>query len=494
MSEKKKTYICIDLKSFYASVECVERGLDALKTNLVVADEQRTDKTICLAVSPSLKLYGLPGRCRLYEVKQKVKDINYKRSFKAYNREFTGSSYDFDKLQSDSNLALDFIVAVPRMQFYMDYSARIYNIYKKYISPDDICVYSIDEVFIDATPYLNIYGLTGEELCMKLINDVYDSTGITATGGVGTNMYLAKIAMDIVAKKMPANQNGVRIACLDEMTYRQQLWDHTPLTDFWRIGKGIQNRLHKYGINTMGELARYSLQHEETLYKEFGINAELIIDHAWGWEPSTMEYVKQYRPDHNSKSMGQVLSEPYSFNDARIIIKEMSESLALDLLNKHVVTDSIGLYLGYDSSNSDTYNGEIINDFYGKPVPKPTHSSVRLLPPTNSVKVIMEEMDKLYNKIVNKDLTIRRVNIVAGNIIHENVADKQKYYDQMDLFNQEVLTPVEDKQLLEREKMANNAILEIRKKYGKNSVVKGMNLQKKATGIERNKQSGGHRL
>jgi len=483
---EQRWYICIDLKSFYASVECVERGLDPLTTNLVVADESRTNKTICLAVSPSLKTYGLPGRCRLFEVEQKMDDINYKRERKV--RKFTGKSYDVNELKNDF-LKVDYIVAAPRMKFYMNYSTEIYGIYLKYIAKEDIHVYSIDEVFIDVTPYLNIYQKTPKEIAMMLIREVLTQTGITATAGVGTNMFLAKIAMDIVAKKMPADKDGVRIAELDERSYREKLWDHQPLTDFWRVGKGTQTRLEKYGIYTMGDIALMSEKNEELLYKEFGINAELLIDHAWGYEPARMIDIKSYTPMNNSLSNGQVLSRAYSYQETEIVIKEMATNLALDLVSKGLVTNLVGLYVGYDFSSMEGYLGDTVDDFYGRIVPKPAHGSYNLKKYTNLESEIREALLNIYHQKVNGLLTIRRL-AVSANVLKEEIGEKIEVNEQLDLFNE---VKEINKEKKTKEKNIQKTIVEIQKKYGKNAVVKALDLEKCATTIERNGQVGGHK-
>lgn len=488
--------MCIDLKSFYASVECVERGLDPLTTNLVVADSSRTEKTVCLAVTPSLKQYGLSGRSRLYEVVTKVNEINRER--KKYGK-LIGKSYNDIELKKNKRLELDYIIAIPRMKYYMKYSTDIYNIYLKYLAPEDICVYSVDEVFCDITSYLKTYKMTPKELVTKIIKDVYDTTGITATAGIGTNMYLAKIAMDIVAKHTEANEYGVRIAELDEMSYRVKLWNHKPLTDFWRVGKGIANKLEEYNMHTMGDVARCSIENENLLYKLFGINAELLIDHAWGYEPCTMKDIKSYKPTTTSLSKGQVLSEPYDYKKARLIVKEMIELLTLDMVEKHFVTDQIVLTVGYDvenlKGNRINYVDEIKKDFYGRNVPKSAHGTVRIDHKTSSTTIITRELIKLYNSIINPNLTIRRINIAVCNLENENNSKKQ-IYKQYDLFSNIKEEDELEKKELENEKKERNiqrAILNIKNKYGKNSILKAMNLEEGGTTIERNKQVGGHR-
>ena len=494
-------YICIDLKSFYASVECVERGFDPLTTNLVVADKSRTDKTVCLAVTPALKEYGIGGRARLYEVKQKVNQINIERRSKI-KKNFCGESYHKDELIKNSNLKLSFITAVPRMNYYIDYSTRIYEIYLKYLAPEDIYVYSIDEVFCDITDYLNMYKKTPKEIATMMIKDVYETTGITATAGIGTNMYLAKIAMDIVAKHMPANEYGVRIAELDEMSYRKRLWNHKPITDFWRVGKGTATKLEKYKMYTMGDVAEKSLEDENLLYKLFGVNAELLIDHAWGYEPCTMEDIKSYKPVTTSLSSGQVLHEPYNFDNAKLIVREMIELLTLDMVGKKYMTDQIVLTIGYDIENltnskiSKLYNGEITTDYYGRKVPKHAHGTVRLNHMTSSTKTITNQLVKLYERIVNPQLLVRRINIAVCNLIKEDeVTDKKQYY-QYNLFTDienDIKQEEHDKKDEQNEKKVQTVILRIKNKYGKNAILKGMNLEKAGTTIERNKQVGGHR-
>jgi DNA polymerase V len=492
-----RVYICIDLKSFYASVECVERGLDPLDTNLVVADLSRTEKTICLAITPSLKQYGLSGRSRLYEVIQKVNQINYERK-KNVNK-FEGESYLDSELKNNPKFKLSYIVAPPRMNYYMKYSSKIYSIYLKYLAPEDIYVYSIDEVFCDITNYLKLYKSNPKDLVTKIIKDVYETTGITATAGIGTNMYLAKIAMDIVAKHEKANAQGVRIASLDEKSYREILWKHKPLTDFWRVGKGISKKLEENNMHTMGDIALCSIENENKLFKLFGINAELLIDHAWGYEPCTIKDIKSYKPTSNSLSSGQVLHEPYDYKKAKLIVKEMSELLSLDVLNNHYVTDTIVLNIGYDISNLNSnkipYDGEITKDFYGRLIPKPAHGTVRLDHKTSSTKLIISSIIDLYDKIINKDLLVRRINIAACNLIKEyNYTDK-KVYKQFDLFSNNELESINKEKELKDEKIDNEiqrTIISIKRKYGKNAILKGMNLEEGGTTISRNKQVGGH--
>ena len=505
---KCKTYIAIDLKSFYASVECRERSRDPLTTNLVVADPSRMEKTICLAVSPSLKKYGLSGRARLFEVIQKVKAANNIRKIKAPNHVFCGSSDDSLALQKKPSLKIDYIIAPPRMARYMEYSTKIYNIYLKYIAPEDIHIYSIDEVFIDVTHYLSTYNMTARELAMTMIQDILSTTGITATAGIGTNLYLCKIAMDIVAKHIEPDKNGVRIAELDEMSYRRLLWNHRPITDFWRVGRGYSNKLEKIGLYTMGDIARCSIgkptdyYNEELLYKLFGINAELLIDHAWGYEPCTMEDVKTYKPETNSISSGQVLHCPYEFDKARLVVKEMTDLMVLDLVDKGLVTNQIVLTIGYDIENitdknrSQSYKGTVTTNYYGKKVPKPAHGTTNLPKQTSSTTLITNAVMELYDKIVNKKLLIRRINIVANKLVDEHSVKNANKYEQLDLFTDyEILKKQREKENAEseREKRMQNTILDIKKKFGKNAILKGMNLQEGATAKDRNNQIGGHK-
>lgn len=493
--------MCIDLKSFYASVECVERKLDPLKTNLVVADESRTDKTVCLAISPSLKQYGLGGRARLFEVKQKVKEINLQRRKLNNYRKFSGKSYLDEELKKNKNLELDFIVAPPRMAYYMKYSTNIYNIYLKYIAPEDILVYSIDEVFIDITDYISFYKCTPRQLVTKMIKDVYEITGITATAGIGTNMFLAKVAMDIVAKKCKPNEFGVRIAGLDEMTFRKKLWDHKPITDFWRVGKGIANKLAKNNMNTMGDVARCSHYNEDLLYKLFGVNAELLIDHAWGWEPCTIEIAKSYKPTETSLSSGQVLHEPYDNKKAKIIVQEMADNLALDLVNKEFLTKQLVLTINYDIenlTNPDIFNkyfGEITLDSYGRKIPKHSHGTVNLEHYTSSSSIIMESFVNLFDKISNPILLIRKLNLTVSKLICEDKVQTNKKVEQINLFTDYKKKEIEEAKQKDdenKEKEIQKVILQIKNKYGKNAILKGMNLTEGATAIERNKQIGGH--
>lgn len=494
---EKNIYISIDLKSFYASVECKERGLDPITTNLVVADSSRTEKTICLAVSPSLKSYGIPGRARLFEVVQKVKEVNIQRKRKAPNHIFTGSSYDDIALRKNLDLELNYIIAPPRMSYYIKYSSKIYDIYLKYFSSEDIYVYSIDEVFIDITHYLKIYKMKPRELVTKIIQDIYNTTGITATAGIGTNLYLCKVAMDIVAKHVKPDKNGVRIAGLDEITYRKLLWNHRPLTDFWRVGKGYAKKLEEHRIYTMGDIARTSIQNEELLYKLFGVNAELLIDHSWGWECATIESIKSYKPISNSISSGQVLHCPYNYEKTKLIVKEMTELLALDLVKKNLVTNQIVLEIGYDIENltnpsiSNFYKGEITIDKYGRKVPKHAHGTINIDHKTSSCKIITEHVMDLYKRIVNEKLLVKRITVTANNIVSQNNV-KENSYEQINLFVD--YNELNKKRKKEKdEQKIQKAMLEIKNKYGKNSILKGMNLQKEGTTIQRNSQIGGHK-
>jgi DNA polymerase V len=472
LQQQQRTYITIDLKSFYASVECVDRGLDPLSTNLVVADESRTEKTICLAVSPSLKAYGIGGRARLFEVYQKARGV-------------------------------DFIIAPPRMAHYIEVSTKVYQTYLKYIAPEDIHVYSIDEVFMDVTAYLHSYKMTAHQLAMKMIRDVLATTGITATAGIGTNMYLAKVAMDIVAKKMPADKDGVRIAELDEMSYRRELWDYRPLTKFWRVGRGIAEKLAVYGIDTMGKIARMSIQNEGLLYRLFGVNAELLIDHAWGWEPCTIEAVRAYRPETNSFSSGQVLQEPYTFKKARVVIREMAEGMALDLVSKRLVTDQLVLTVGYDAECltrpeiREKYHGEITTNHYGKPVPKHAHGTFNFERPTSSSRLIMDGATELFDRCVNPDLLIRRLNLTTNHVVSEaSVSAQDCVPQQLDLFTDyEALEKQRqaEQAKLDKERRMQEAQLKIKKRFGKNAILRGLNFEEGATAKERNKQIGGHK-
>ena len=503
-----RTYISIDLKSFYASVECRERNRDPLTTNLVVADASRTEKTICLAVSPSLKSYGISGRARLFEVVQKVNEANNARRYSAPNKMLTGESDDITEINANPSLAIDYIIAPPRMAYYMEYSTRIYSVYLKYIAPEDIFPYSIDEVFIDVTDYLKTYNMTARELAMTMIRDVLETTGITATAGIGTNMYLCKIAMDIVAKHIEPDKDGVRIAELDEMTYRKSLWTHRPITDFWRVGRGYAKKLEQYGLYTMGDIARCSigkpndLYNEELLYKLFGVNAELLIDHAWGYEPCTMELVKAYKPETKSINSGQVLHCPYDFDKARLIVKEMTDLMVLDLVDKGLVTDQIVLTVGYDVENltnpkrRNRYNGVVTTDRYGRKVPKHAHGTANLERQTSSTILITEAVLDLYDRIVDKNLLIRRINLSANKLTDENVANKAAEYEQLDLFTDYTTKAIHDAKEAEvfgREKRMQKAIITIKKRFGKNAILKGMNLEEGATAKDRNEQIGGHK-
>lgn len=503
MNPDNRTYIAIDLKSFYASVECVDRGLDPLTTNLVVADSSRTEKTICLAVSPSLKSYGVGGRARLFEVVQKVREVNYERRMKIPYGMFTGKSWKNPDLQAHPDWELDYIVAPPRMARYMQMSAHIYSVYLKYIAPEDIHVYSCDEVFMDVTSYLSTYKKTPHDLAMTIVRDVLKQTGITATAGIGTNMYLCKVAMDIVAKHMPADKDGVRIAELDEKSYREKLWDHRPLTDFWRCGKGIVSKLAMYGIETMGQIARLSVKNDEVLYKLFGVNAELLIDHSWGWEPCTMDYVKSYRPETNSLSSGQVLHEPYTFSKARVVIKEMADAVSMDLLDKGLVTDQLVVTVGYDRTSLENpeirakYHGPVVKDYYGREVPKSAHGTTNLDRQTSSTTLIMTAVEKLFDRIVNKDLLVRRLNITTNHVIPESRVKKQDdKMVQLDLFTDyETLAKQkkEEEERLAKERRMQEALLAIKKQFGKNSILKGLNFEEGATAKDRNEQIGGHK-
>lgn len=502
------TYIAIDLKSFYASVECVERELDPINTNLVVADVERTEKTICLAVSPSLKQYGIPGRARLFEVVQKVRDVNRERRYRAPGESFTGESYLADELAAHPELELSYIAAPPRMALYLEYSTRIYDIYLRYIAPEDIHVYSIDEVFMDVTHYLDTYRMSARELAGKIIQDVTLETGITATAGIGTNMYLCKVALDIVAKHVEPDENGVRVAELDEMSYRKLLWSHKPLTDFWRVGRGYQKKLEENGLFTMGDIARCSLggprdfYNEDLLYKLFGINAELLIDHAWGYEPTTIELVKQYKPEVNCLSSGQVLQCPYDYDKAKLIVREMTDLLVLDLVEKRLVTDQMVLTIGYDIDNLTNpdirkkYKGEVTTDYYGRKVPKHAHGTANLDRQTSSTKLIMDAVLSLYDRIVNPDLLVRRVTIVANRLTEESKVAEKQSYEQLTLFTDyDALQKEreEENEALAKERRLQEAMLAVKKRYGKNAMLKGMNLQEGATTIERNNQIGGHK-
>ena len=496
----KEQYIAIDLKSFYASVECIERGLDPLTTNLVVADPSRTEKTICLAVSPSLKSYGVPGRPRLFEVVSKIREVNSQRRWSAPGRKLIGATYDNRLLLEDPRLAVDYIVAPPRMALYIDYSTRIYQVYLKYFSPNDIHVYSIDEVFIDATHYLKSYKKTARELAEVVLKDVLLTTGITATVGIGTNLYLSKVAMDIVAKRMKPDDHGARIAELDEMSYRRILWEHRPLTDFWRVGRGYAKKLEAHGIYTMGDVALTSVQNEGLLYKLFGINAELLIDHAWGWECCSISDIKAYKPMSKSLSSGQVLHCPYDVNGARIILREMCDSLVLDMVDKGVATNQVVLTIGYDAESLSlpgvTYQGEITTDHYDRNVPKHAHGSANFEHYTSSTSEITKKVLELYSRIINPNLLIRRINISVNNLLPEATAKKNIQGEQLDIFTSYLEFERRQKEReisYQKEKKRQNAVIAIRKKYGGNALIRGMSLEEGATAIDRNKQIGGHK-
>lgn len=497
----QRTYIAIDLKSFYASVECVERGLNPLSTHLVVADASRTEKTICLAVSPALKAYGISGRARLFEVVQRVREVNYDRCRQAPGHVLKGKSTSATELQAQPQLELDYIAAPPRMAHYIAYSQRIYRIYLRYVAPEDIHTYSIDEVFCDVTAYLASYRLTAHQLAMRMIREVLDETGITATAGIGSNLYLAKVAMDIVAKHKAPDADGVRIAELDEMSYRRELWSHQPLTDFWRVGRGIANRLAGYGIMTMGDIARCSIDREWLLYRLFGVNAELLIDHAWGWEPCTIADVKAYRPETNSISSGQVLQDAYTVAKARVVVKEMADSMALDLVDRRLVTDQVVLTVGYDReslTHSDIhYEGEVIVDYYGRRVPKSAHGSQRMTLPNSSSRLITEAVLSIFDRTVQPQLLVRRLTLVAAHVVSEQQAEQQTRRPvQLDLFDdsrQRLQDERRRQQELQREHRMQHALLDIKKKFGKNAILRGTDFEEGATARQRNSQIGGHR-
>lgn len=491
-------YLAIDLKSFYASVECIERKLDPLDANLVVADASRTEKTICLAVSPSLKKYGISGRARLFEVIQKINQVNNKRL--KTSRYFKDTSFLESKLKEDKHLKIDYLIATPRMSHYMEWSKKIYEIYLKYVSPEDIHVYSIDEVFMDITKYLSTSKMSPKEFASRILLDIYDSTGLTATAGIGTNLYLSKVAMDIVAKHINTDQNGLRIALLNEKRYRKYLWNHRPLTDFWRVGKGYAKKLEKEGLYTMGDIAKCSVgtdneyYNEKLLYDLFGVNAELLIDHAWGYESCTMHDIKHYKPERNSIGTGQVLSCPYNFEKTKLIVKEMLDLLALDLVGKSLVTNQIVLTIGYDKDND--YDGEMMTDRYNRKIPKHAHGTIHLDRYTSSSKLITKEVMKKFNVIVNKKLLVKRINITACNVIYEEETKDMIYHEQLDLFtdNKDIKFKTQkEKQELEKEKRLQKATLQIKQKYGKNAILKGMNLEEGATTKERNEIIGGHK-
>ena len=503
-----RTYIAIDLKSFFASVECKERKLDPLKTNLVVADAARTEKTICLAVTPSLKAYGIPGRARLFEVVQRVREENQKRAAAAPGHRLEGTSYDDNALKNNPSLAIDYVIAPPRMALYMEYSTKIYNIYLKYVAPEDIHVYSIDEVMMDVTSYLRTYGMSARELARTMIQDVLAETNITATAGIGTNLYLCKIAMDIVAKHVEPDDDGVRIAQLDEMQYRKLLWNHRPLTDFWRVGAGYARKLEENGMYTMGDVARCSMGKEDSFYNEdllyrlFGVNAELLIDHAWGYEPCTMEMIKAYRPTTSSLCSGQVLQCPYDFEKTRLVVQEMVDLQVLDLVDKGLMTDQVVLTIGYDIENltdpkrRKAYHGEVTIDRYGRAVPKHAHGTINLKGHTSSTIEITEKVMELYDRIVDPTLLVRRINMSVNHLEVESAVVQKEEYEQLDLFtdySQKEEKDREERQMREREKNMQHAMIDIKKKYGKNAIIKGMNLQEGATACDRNRQIGGHK-
>ena len=496
--ENSRTYIAIDLKSFYASVECQERGLDPLRANLVVADTSRTDKTICLAVSPALKAYGIPGRGRLYEVIRKVREINQARREAIRYQPFRGASINAKELAEDPYLELSYIAAVPRMALYMEYSSRVYSVYLRYIAPEDIHVYSIDEVFMDVTSYLKTYGLSAHELAIRMIREVLALTGITATAGIGPNMYLAKVAMDIVAKKMPADEDGVRIAELSEMDYRRYLWTHKPLRDFWRVGRGIGAKLEANGMYTMGDVARCAVENEELLYKLFGVNAEFLIDHAFGYEDTLISEIKDYKPASNSIGSGQVLMSPYSNEKAKIIVREMTDALVLNLVDHQLVSDAFVLSISYDRSSlaDGDYSGELKKDYYGRVAPKGVHGTAHMPRRTSSSKMVIDGVLKLYEKITDPSLLIRRINITACNVVPESEAKKMVEFNQISLFDDHAKAEAVNEKLeedLKKEHNVQQAILKIQKKYGKNAVLKGVSLEEGATGRERNEQIGGHK-
>ena len=502
---RERTYLACDLKSFYASVECIERGLDPLTTNLVVADLSRTEKTICLAVTPSLKAWGISGRARLFEVVQRVKEVNAQRQLSAPGRKLAGSSSDDTQLKANPSLAVDYIVAPPRMAHYMEWSTRVYNVYLKYVAPEDIHNYSIDEVLMDVTSYLATYGLTARELAKKIILDVLETTGITATAGIGTNLYLCKVAMDIWAKHVTPDKNGVCIAELDEMSYRRNLWDHRPLTDFWRVGRGYAKKLEANGLYTMGDIARCSLggpndyHNEDLMYKLFGVNAELLIDHAWGWEPVTLPDIKAYKPESKSIGSGQVLQCPYGYDKARLVVREMADQLSLDLVDQKLVTDQLVLTVGYDIENlkgQNAYKGEVTTDRYGRAIPKHVHGTVNLEEYTASTKRIVTAALELFDRIIDRNLLVRRFYLTATRIADEASAPDKKVFEQLDLFTDHAAAEEERAQeaaKLEREKRMQQTMLDIKKRFGKNAILKGMNLEEGATAKDRNGMIGGHR-
>ncbi len=500
--EGQRIYVAIDLKSMYASVECVKRGLNPLTTNLVVADTSRTEKTICLAVTPSLKQYGIGGRARLFEVVQRVREVNNERRMRLPGHRFTGKSVSDTELQAHPDWEVDYITAPPHMSNYMAVSKQIYNIYLKYIAPEDIHVYSVDEVFMDVTAYLRTYKMTARELTITMIRDVLSQTGITATAGIGTNLYLCKVAMDIKAKQMPADKDGVRIAALDEQSYRQELWDYQPLTKFWRVGRGIAQKLERYGVDTMGKLARLSTQNEELLYRLFGVNAELLIDHAWGWEPCTIDVVKAYRPESNSFSSGQVLHEPYDTKKARVVIQEMAEGMALHLVSKRLVTDQLVLTVGYDTTCltrpdiKAKYHGEVTVDRYGRPTPKHAHGTFNFAVATSSSRLLMDGAAELYDRIVHPDLLVRRMNLVTNHVVAESAVGKQEQVpQQLDLFTDyeaQTRQRQAEKAKRDKERRIQEVQLAIKQRFGKNAILRGLNFEEGATAKDRNTQIGGH--
>lgn len=500
---KERKYVCIDLKSFYASVECVDRGLDPMRTNLVVADSSRTEKTICLAVSPSMKKYGIGGRARLFEVVQKIREVNEQRRRNSPNNKLCGASYDEVELDKSNKLAVDYLIATPRMAHYIEVSTQIYNIYLKYVAAEDIHVYSIDEVFMDVTDYLESYRMSARELAEKIILEVINNTYITATAGIGTNMYLAKVAMDIHAKHIEPDKNGVRIAELDEMSYRENLWAHRPIIDFWRVGSGYAKKLETVGLLTMGDIAKCSMgsmneyYNEDLLYKLFGVNAELLIDHAWGYEPCTMRDIKNYKPESNSLGSGQVLQCGYKYDKARLIVWEMADKLSLELVEKGLITDQLVLTVGYDiSSGKSVENLEMSTDHYGRKVPKSAHGTTNLEFATSSSKIITEYALKLFERIVNKDLLIRRVYITANRVIKETEVCAEEPCEQLGMlvdYEKAHRVRVEREEALSKEKIRQKTLVDIQKKYGKNAALKASNLKEGATSRQRNEQIGGHK-
>ena len=499
---KERTYLAIDLKSFYASVECCERGLDPLNTNLVVADESRTDKTICLAVSPPLKSFGIPGRLRLFELKQLIKDINSKRKKEAPGKILIKQSYLLSELLENKSLELSFIIAPPRMAYYMDYSSKIYSVYLKHVAPEDIVVYSIDEVFIDITDYISSSRFSPRGFAKEIIKDVYETTGITATVGIGTNLFLSKVAMDIMAKHIEADKNGLRIAELDEMSFRTELWSHRPITDFWRISRGYERRLAENGMYTMGDIALCSVVNEDLLYNLFGKNAELLIDHAWGWEPCTIEAIRNFKPQKNSISSGQVLKKPYTTQKARTVILEMADAVSLQLVDKGMVTNQVTINVDYDvESLTDPnrcleYHGKVVTDRFGRRIPQSVHGSSNLDPSTSSGNLITAAVSSVYDRIVDENLLIRRLTLTVNNVKGKELVRANDSFEQLDLFTDysELETAGEiAKERLHRENKMQQAILNIKKKYGNNSIIKGMSLEEDATAKERNTQIGGHK-